>query len=411
MSLDGVGEAASTSSSLREHSFDAVTHGTDLFLVGSFIASKTAKNRSELRYSIGYAQSGSCAVRISLSLECAMKVLVTGAGGRIGTHLSHLLLGEGHEVRAFGLAGDPQLERLSAAGAEIYVGDLEVPASVVDAVSGVDAVCHLAAALTTHDVTDDRYVDVNVRGTFTLLDAVRNHAPDLRRFVYTSSDAVYWSTGDAVDGPIDETHALLPGTVYGATKVGAELLCRSHWETYGIPYNVMRPVATANAAELIRPESVFGRRWFVRSAIAWYAGRPAPTPTETSMLAALQAIDDGSETLYALVGVDGVSSLSTLGDARDAAAGMRAMLEPAAPVDEAFNIGPAAPHADRDLVEHLGTRLGLEVVELRHPSARASWEISSSKAQALLGYRPTHSVFTMVDEAVAQLATSEGRPA
>jgi nucleoside-diphosphate-sugar epimerase len=339
-----------------------------------------------------------------------MKVLVTGAGGRIGTHLCHLLLAQGHDVRAFGVVDDPNLLALGPAGAEVVTGDLELPETLTDAVSGVDAVCHLAAALTTHDVSDDRYVDVNLRGTFNVLEAARRGAPDLQRFVYTSSDAVYWSTA-ATDGPIDETHALLPGTVYGATKVGAELLCRSFWQTYGIPFTTMRPTATANPAELIRADSVFGRRWFLQSAISWYSARVAPSPVETSLLTALLAADDGTDKLFALVNPDGVSSLSSFGDARDAAAGMRAMIEPAAAIGEAFNIGPATPHSDRELVEYIGERLGLPVVEIRHAAARPTWNISSQKAQDRLDYRPTRSVFTMIDEAVAQLAATGGRPA
>lgn len=328
-----------------------------------------------------------------------MKVLVTGACGRIGMHLCHSLLMEGHQVRAFGIAGDPQLPRLESAGATIYVGDLEVPESLAAAVSGVDAVCHLAAALTTHDVSDDRYVDVNLRGTFNLLAAVRDGATDLRRFVYTSSDAVYLTTEESGSELIDESHELLPGTVYGATKVGAELLCRSFWRTYGVPFTVMRPTAIANPVELITPDSVFGRRWFVQSAIRWLGGRMDPTPAQSSLLAGLREIDDGTAKLFALVGQDGTSGQSTLGDARDAAAGMRAMLEPTVPVGEAFNIGPAAPHSDRDLVQEIGQRLGIEVLEVRHWSARPSWRISTAKAQRVLGYRPNHTVFSMVQEA------------
>ena len=337
-----------------------------------------------------------------------MKILVTGAGGRIGTHLSRLLLGEGHEVRAFALSEDPQLSALDAAGAQVFVGDLERPESLAHAVAGVDSVCHLAAALTTHDVSDDRYVDVNLRGTFNLLEAVRQRAPGLRRFVYTSSDAVYWSTEESGSEPIDETHELLPGTVYGATKVGAELLCRSFWRTYGVPFTVMRPTATANPGELVHDESVFGRRWFLGSAIRWLGGRAEPTAAQTSLLAELRKIDDGTEKLFALVAEDGSSSQSTLGDARDAAAGMRAMLEGDAPVGQAFNVGPAAPHDDRDLVEHIGRRLGLEVVQVRHWSVRPSWCISTAKARRVLGYRPQRSVFSMVDEATSGRTAQEG---
>jgi len=337
-----------------------------------------------------------------------MKVVVTGAGVRIGTHLVRILLGEGHEVRAFGLADDAQLAALESAGARIYPGDLEVPESIIPAVEEADAVCHLAAALTTHDVTDDRFVDVNLRGTFNVLEAVRRGAPGLRRFVYTSSDAVYMSTVESGDDVIDESHELLPGTVYGATKVGAELLCRSYWRSYGVPFSVMRPTATANPAELIRPDSVFGRRWFVSANIDWLSRRSAPSADQTEMLSLLQAIPDGDEKLYALVAEDGTSSAATYADARDAATGMRAMLETEAPVGEAFNIGPAAPHDERALVEHIGNRLDMEVVEIRHRSVRPSWRISTERAQAVLGYRPQRTVFSMVDEATSELQVAGG---
>jgi nucleoside-diphosphate-sugar epimerase len=207
---------------------------------------------------------------------------------------------------------------------------------------------------------------------------------------------------------IDESHELLPGTVYGATKVGAELLCRSYWRSYGVPFTVMRPTATANPAELIRSDSVFGRRWFVSAGIEWLSTRRAPSADQTEMLSVLQAIPDSDDKLYALVAEDGTSSAATYADARDAATGMRAMLEPEAPVGEAFNIGPAAPHDERALVEHIGNRLDMEVVEIRHRSVRPSWRVSTERAQAVLGYRPQRTVFSMVDEATSELQVAGG---
>ena len=77
------------------------------------------------------------------------------------------------------------------------------------------------------------------------------------------------------------------------------------------------------------------------------------------------------------------------------------MIEPPEAVDEAFNIGPAEPHVERDLVRYLGERLGLEVVEIRHPATRPSWYVTSAKATTLLGYTPHTDAFAMVDAAGA----------
>jgi UDP-glucose 4-epimerase len=336
-----------------------------------------------------------------------LEVLVTGAAGRIGSHLSRGLLAEGHSVRAFGLAGDPGLARLADAGAQVIEGDLEAPGDLVPAVTGVDVICHLGAALTTHDVSDDRFVDVNLRGTFNVLESARRHAPGIRRFVYTSSDAVYLSGDDDHAHTIDETHPRRPGTVYGATKVGAELLSRSFWKTYGIPITVMRPTATANPGELVRPDTVFGRRWFTSAAIGWLTTHPREAAASPGLLDDLRAA--GQDKLYVLTGPDGVAGTVTYGDARDAAAGMRAMIENEAAIGEEFNIGPAAPVSERDFAEHLGQRLGLEVVVIKQDKPRRQWRISSKKAQAMLGYQPLRDPLGMIDEATSELNLAEGR--
>jgi UDP-glucose 4-epimerase len=337
-----------------------------------------------------------------------MKVLVTGAAGRMGAHLTRLLLEKGHEVRAFVLPNDPNNQNIEAPGVEVVPGRLEDPEAVGDAVEGVDAIVGLGGALTSRLASDQQFVDVNYDGTFNLLQAARHRAPRISRFIYASSDTVYWAplSMGLPFLPIDETQARQPGTIYGATKYGAEEMSLTFWRAYGIPSTIIRPTATADAWELVEPDSVFGRRLFVQAGIRFLESRPDRTADEESLLADLRRNDSGRERVFVLADMDGNVSTTNLADARDTAQGLWLLLTHPAAVGEAFNIGPAAPYNEEQLAAHVADRLGMDYVIIRRPNVRPSWYVSSAKARGMLGYQPRSSVFDMVDEAAAARAAA-----
>lgn len=332
-----------------------------------------------------------------------MTVLVTGASGRIGHHVTARLLDQGRAVRALVRPGDPRRDRVDRPGVELVDGDLADAESLRRAVDGVDAVIHLAAALSSRGHAEDDFVPGNVVGTYALLTALRDRRQPLERLVYISSDAVYWA-GQTVPPcflPVDESHPRQPGSVYGASKLAAEELCLTFWRLHGIPATIVRPTATADAEELLEPDGVFGKRMFVGPAIRALEANADPGPAERELLAALRAVDTGRPQLFVVADADGRTAMSTLNDARDGAAGIILAMDSPLAVGEAFNIGPAAGYAETELIGSLGERLGVPVVTVRSSRARPSWVVSSAKARAVLGYRPEHSVFDMLDEAIA----------
>ena len=164
-----------------------------------------------------------------------MHVLVTGATGRIGSHLTRDLIREGHTVRALVLPDDPRAAAISGPRVQTVQGRLEDRQVVVSAVEGVDAVFHLAGALTSRGHTEEEFFEVNLRGTFNVLMAAREHAPKLRHLVYASSDPVFYGGPDVEARylPIDEDHPRTAGTVYGVSKIGPEELCLAFWRVSG----------------------------------------------------------------------------------------------------------------------------------------------------------------------------------
>ncbi|HET9659834.1 MAG TPA: NAD(P)-dependent oxidoreductase [Thermomicrobiales bacterium] len=331
-----------------------------------------------------------------------MKILITGAAGRIGAHLTRACLDAGHEVRAFVVPGDPRAELIRLTDVELVEGDLCDREMLQRITTRVDAIAHLAGALTSRGNTDREFIDLNLNATFDLLVAARAGSPNLQRFAYASSDAVYNTGGPAESLPIDETTPVRPGSVYGASKTGAEQLCLSFWRSEGFPATILRFGATCDAGELIDPDSVFARWLYLHAARDFLASLPARSPAQEQTLGILESFDTGPDKLIALTDLTMHPEVRQWGDARDVAAGcLRALTEPAA-IGEIFDLGGAAPFTTVELARHISSRTGMPSILAPVPTARPPWYLSSAKAERLLGYGPPRTVFAMVDEAIAQ---------
>lgn len=330
-----------------------------------------------------------------------MQVLVTGAAGRIGAHLTRLLTGVGHSVRGFVLPGDARAKDVDGPAVELVHGRLEDDSALSAAADGVGAIYHLGGALTSRGNSDQEFFDLNVRSTFTLLMAARQNQR-LQHFVYASSDAVYLprAGADANYLPIDEAHPRLAGTVYGASKVAAEDLCSSFWRGFGVPITILRFGATADADELIEPTSVFARWLYLRAAIAHLESTSNSDAQLASSLQVLRDLDDGADHIVVFADPDGRPEIRQWGDARDVAHGCARVLEVPGAIGEVFNLGGVAPFSSDELARYLSEHVGLSCRTARLPSARAAWYVSSAKARGVLGYAPRWTVFEMVDDAL-----------
>lgn len=177
-----------------------------------------------------------------------MKVLVTGADGFIGSHLTEELVKKGYKVKAFTYYNSfgtwgwlDSLPKEIMDYVEIFSGDIRDPNGVRTAVKGVEEVFHLAAliAIPFSYHSPDSYVDTNIKGTLNVLQAARDF--DVSKVLITSTSEVY---GTAQYVPIDEKHPYQGQSPYSATKIGADRLAESFYRSFGTPVSIVRPFNT-----------------------------------------------------------------------------------------------------------------------------------------------------------------------
>lgn len=176
------------------------------------------------------------------------KVLVTGADGFIGSHLTEKLVRKGYAVRAFSFYNSfntwgwlDTLPKDIMEQVEVFTGDIRDPNGVRTAMRGMDQVFHLAAliAIPFSYHSPDSYVDTNIKGTLNVLQAAREL--EMQRVLITSTSEVY---GTAKYVPIDEKHPYQGQSPYSATKIGADRLAESFYRSFGLPVSIVRPFNT-----------------------------------------------------------------------------------------------------------------------------------------------------------------------
>lgn len=173
-------------------------------------------------------------------------VLVTGADGFIGSHLTEMLVERGAKVRALSqynsfnfwgwLDDSPVKERI-----EVVTGDIRDPHFCDRITKGIDTVFNLAAliAIPYSYEAPDSYVDTNIKGTLNICQAAMRNGS--KRVIHTSTSEVY---GTAQYVPIDEKHPLQPQSPYSATKIGADAMAMSFHNSFGLPVTIARPFNT-----------------------------------------------------------------------------------------------------------------------------------------------------------------------
>ncbi len=173
------------------------------------------------------------------------RVLVTGANGFIGSHLTQLLLSEGYAVRALNQYNSFNdfgwLEGVKHPDLEIVSGDVRDSGFCLDLAEGCDTIFHLAAliAIPFSYSAPESYVDTNVKGTLNICQAARRHGT--RRVLITSTSEVY---GTAITVPIPESHPKQPQSPYSASKIGADAIALSFHLAFELPVTIVRPFNT-----------------------------------------------------------------------------------------------------------------------------------------------------------------------
>ena len=297
------------------------------------------------------------------------RVLVTGADGFIGSHVTEALIRAGYSVRAFVLYNSFNswgwLDKCAddvRGQFEVFAGDIRDPHGVRTAMEGCDAVLHLAAliAIPYSYHSPDTYIDTNIKGTLNVLQAARSCG--VQRVVHTSTSEVY---GTAAFVPMTEDHPLSGQSPYSASKIGADQIAFSFYSSFETPVMILRPFNT------------YGPRQSARAVI----------PTVITQIA------NGRHRIQ----LGAVTPTRDFSFVADTTAGFVAALRATQVVGDVINIGSGFEISIGDTAMLIADIMGVELEidtdtdRLRPPKSEVERLLSSNeKAQRLLGWTPAY---------------------
>lgn len=297
------------------------------------------------------------------------KILVTGADGFIGSHLTESLIQQGYDVRAFVYYNsfnswgwlDYSTEYVKK-NMDVFSGDIRDPHGVKKAMKDCDIVLHLASliAIPYSYHSPDTYVDTNIKGTLNILQAARDLG--VSKVVHTSTSEVY---GTAKYVPIDEEHPLQGQSPYSASKIGADQMALSFYRSFETPVAIIRPFNT------------YGPRQSARAVI----------PTIITQLAS------GKEKIK----LGALSPTRDFNYVKDTVSGFITVMNKSQSIGNVINIGSnyevTIGETAKAIAEVMGKSIEIETDEVRIRPEKSEVErlwADNQKAKELLGWEPSY---------------------
>lgn len=312
-----------------------------------------------------------------------MKILITGITGRIGANLAAALSGLGHEVRGLVWPKDPRIEKLQGLGLELCDGDLANPDDVRRVLKGAEMVYHLGAAFQGGGpFTETDYFEINIRGTFNILEAARSE-DGLRGLVFASSDALYdkYVPGGMTEPIREDMAPRRPSGWYALSKSVGEELCGGYWRTYHLPVTVVRFSMVVGAGEILDFRQ-------------FYLSKLKTQPD-------LAPLWQGEERLVVLKDAAGRAYKKHIADVRDIVHGCVCALDKPRAAGQIIQIAAPAPFTWDGAVPYLSERLGIPYIEAACQGIPTFYEFDLSKARDLLEFQPRYDISRMIDDALA----------
>lgn len=297
------------------------------------------------------------------------KVIVTGADGFIGSHLTEELVRQGYDVKAFVLYNSFNswgwLDSCSPevrGKFEVFSGDIRDPYGVKQALKGCDIVLHLAAliAIPYSYHSPDTYVDTNIKGTLNIVQAAKEL--NIKKVIHTSTSEVY---GTAKFVPITEEHPLQGQSPYSASKIGADQIALSFYTSFNTPVSVIRPFNT------------YGPRQSARAVI----------PTIITQIA------NGQKRIK----LGSIHPTRDFNYVKDTVSGFIAAIKTENGIGKVINLGSNFEISIGDTVktiaDQMGTNIEIETDEIRLRPDKSEVErlwADNRKAKELLGWEPNY---------------------
>lgn len=328
-----------------------------------------------------------------------LKVLITGITGRIGSVLAKSMLEAGHKVRGMAYAGDPKIERIKsllAEDVELIYGNLTDLDAVNRAVDRMEVICHLGAAM--GKFSDSEFFHTNVQGTFNVLEAAAKKAPNLIRFFFPSTDAIYQKyLPKGLEKPIKEDEMPIePVGWYALSKVIGEEMCRSYIRRYQLPVVIFRFSYVFGLGEILKFPQFYLRHW-----LEVFRQKAEQDPKAEATFKNLHAMWSGYDPLLLAKDEWGRPYKKHVVDVRDIVHGFFCALQNDAALGEVFQLAAPTPLSWDQAIPYLSKAIKTHYVEGHLVGiAPTYYEHDISKAKKLVGYNPQYDAFQMIDSAI-----------